>query len=127
MMGIAEAFARLPCTRPAVFDSSESLPIEGSPTPGYFSGSQDARMNSRNEHEHDQWRNHPPRGKDVPPERFPSHSCGDQSQQQTNIPETNMNFFVTGDTRFPIFKTLPVFFDRQHSLRIHQVLRARTC
>jgi hypothetical protein len=31
-----------------------------------------------------------------------------------------MSLLVTSDTRFPIFETLLVFFDRQHSLRIHQ-------
>src|SRR5580704_12446723 len=31
-----------------------------------------------------------------------------------------MNLFVTSDTRFAIFETLLVFFDRQHRLRIHQ-------
>jgi hypothetical protein len=27
------------------------------------------------------------------------------------------------DTRFAVFETLPIFFDGQHSLRIHQMLR----
>jgi hypothetical protein len=31
-----------------------------------------------------------------------------------------MNLFVSSDTRFAIFETLLVFFDRQHRLRIHQ-------
>ncbi len=31
-----------------------------------------------------------------------------------------MNLFVTSDTRFAIFETLLVFFDRRHRLRIHQ-------
>src|ERR1035438_7708641 len=81
-------------------------------------------MNSRNEHEQDERDNYPPRRKCVPPEGFPSDCCGDKSQRQTNIPETNMNLLVTSGTTFAIFETLPVFLDRQHSLRIHQVLRA---
>jgi hypothetical protein len=31
-----------------------------------------------------------------------------------------MNLFVTSDTRFAIFETLLVFFNRRHRLRIHQ-------
>src|SRR5450631_3417878 len=81
-------------------------------------------MNSRNEREHYQWQNYPPKRKCVPPKGFPSDCCGDKSQRQTNIPETNMNLLVTSGTTFAIFETLPVFLDRQHSLRIHQVLRA---
>jgi hypothetical protein len=34
-----------------------------------------------------------------------------------------MNLFAISDTRFPIFETLLVFFDHQHSLRIHQAFQ----
>jgi hypothetical protein len=34
-----------------------------------------------------------------------------------------MNLFAISDTRFPIFETPPVFFDHQHSLRIHQAFQ----
>src|ERR1700691_1345597 len=72
------------------------------------------------ENEQDQGCNHPPRRKPMPPEGFPTYNCCDQSQRQTNISEANMSLFVTSDTRFAIFETLLVFFERQHRLRIHQ-------
>jgi hypothetical protein len=34
--------------------------------------------------------------------------------------------FATSDPTFAILETLPVFFDGQHSLRIHQAFRERT-
>jgi hypothetical protein len=115
MMGVAEAFARLSCTRPSVFDSSKPLLIEGRPALGYFLGSQNAGMHSRNEHEYNQWNNYRPRRKGVPPDRPPNYSCGEQSQQQTKIPETNMNLLVTSDTAFAIFETPLVFIDCQQA------------
>src|ERR1700733_10856736 len=81
-------------------------------------------MNCCDEHEQDQWCSDPPRREGVPPERLPAYNCGDQSQRQSNISKANMNLLAISDPTFPIFETLLVSFDHQHSLRIHEAFRA---
>src|ERR1700692_775433 len=80
-------------------------------------------MDCCDEHEQEQWCSDPPRREGLPPEGFPAYNCCDQSQRQSSISEANMNLFAISDTRFPIFETLLVFFDHQHSLRIHQAFQ----
>src|ERR1700722_2732233 len=122
-MRSVEAVARLPRTPPAGLDSSDSYPIEGSPALRCGSCSQNTRMISYDEHEHDRWDSQPPIRERMPPNRLPSHPRRYQCQRKANVSNPNVKFLVVGNKRFTVFETLPIFFDGQHSLRIHQAVR----
>src|ERR1700722_17799755 len=122
-MRIVEAVARLPRTHPTVLDSSHPYPIEGSPALRGGSRSQNTRMISHDEREHDRWYSQPPTRERVPPNRFPGHPHCCQCQRKAKVSNPNVKFLVVSNQRFTVFETLPIFFDGQHSLRIHQAVR----
>jgi hypothetical protein len=80
-------------------------------------------MISHDEHEHDRWYSQPPIRESMPPNRFPSHPCCCQCHRKANVSNPNVKFLVVSNKRFTVFETLPIFFDGQHSLRIHQAVR----
>src|ERR1700731_798305 len=60
----------------------------------------------------------------MPMKRSPCHDHCDQSQKEPEVPQTNMNFLVVGNSQLTRVATLDVFFGGRHSHKKYQLGRA---